>query len=101
MKKTDFTGLKCPLPVLKAKRVIKKMKQGESHQFISDDPGSPIFGMPIIMAHKAKNVIVMKRGMGKGYAGIENSLFFNENTRMLFGNAKDSLQSLVNEIKSL
>ena len=42
MKKTDFTGLKCPLPVLKAKRVIKKMKQGESHQFISDDPGSPI-----------------------------------------------------------
>ena len=42
MKKSDFTGLKCPLPVLKAKRVIKKMKQGESHQFLSDDPGSPI-----------------------------------------------------------
>ena len=42
MKKSDFTGLKCPLPVLKAKRVIIKMKQGESHQFLSDDPGSPI-----------------------------------------------------------
>ena len=42
LKKFDFTGLKCPLPVLKAKRVIKKMKQGEAHQFLSDDPGSPI-----------------------------------------------------------
>ena len=42
MKKSDFTGLKCPLPVLKAKRVIKRMKKGETHQFLSDDPGSPI-----------------------------------------------------------
>ena len=42
LKKSDFTGLKCPLPVLKAKRVIKKMKKGESHQFLSDDPTSPI-----------------------------------------------------------
>ncbi len=42
MEKSDFTGLKCPLPVLKAKRVIKKMKKGESHQFLSDDPTSPI-----------------------------------------------------------
>ncbi|MDX2414579.1 MAG: NAD(P)(+) transhydrogenase (Re/Si-specific) subunit beta [Bacteroidales bacterium] len=66
-----------------------------------DDPSSPIYGMPIIMAHEAKNIIVMKRGMGKGYAGIENHLFFNEKTRMLFGNAKDSLQKLVNEIKEL
>ncbi|MBN1822295.1 MAG: NAD(P)(+) transhydrogenase (Re/Si-specific) subunit beta [Prolixibacteraceae bacterium] len=66
-----------------------------------DDPGSPIFGMPIINAHLAKNIIVMKRGMGKGYAGIENYLFFNNKTRMLFGNAKDSLQKLVTEIKSI
>ncbi|MGZ2369977.1 NAD(P)(+) transhydrogenase (Re/Si-specific) subunit beta [Ancylomarina sp. YFZ004] len=66
-----------------------------------NDPGSPIAGMPIINAHLAKNVIVMKRGRGKGYAGIENELFFGEKTRMLFGNAKDSLQNLVNEIKSL
>jgi len=66
-----------------------------------DDPSSPIYGMPIIRAHEAKNIIVMKRGMGKGYAGIENFLFFNDKTRMLFGNAKDSLQKLVNEVKAL
>jgi len=66
-----------------------------------DDPSSPIYGMPIIKAHESKNIIVMKRGMGKGYAGIENYLFFNDKTRMLFGNAKDSLQKLVSEIKEL
>ena len=66
-----------------------------------DMPGSPIYGMPIIRADQAKNVIVMKRGMGKGYAGIENPLFFLDQTRMLFGNAKDSLQKLIEEIKSL
>ena len=66
-----------------------------------NDPSSPIAGMPIINAHLSKNVIVMKRGRGKGYAGIENELFFGDKTRMLFGNAKDSLQNLVNEIKSL
>ncbi|HRX11583.1 MAG TPA: NAD(P)(+) transhydrogenase (Re/Si-specific) subunit beta [Draconibacterium sp.] len=66
-----------------------------------DDPGSPIYGMPIIDAHLAKNIIIMKRGMGKGYAGIENFLFFNDKTRMLFGDAKSSIQKLVNEIKSL
>ncbi len=42
MKESDFTGLKCPLPILKAKRVIKKMKHGETHKFLSDDPSSPI-----------------------------------------------------------
>jgi len=66
-----------------------------------DDPSSPIYGMPIIRTHEAKNVIVMKRGMGKGYAAIENYLFYDDKTRMLFGNAKDSLQKLVTEIKSL
>ncbi|MDX2442820.1 MAG: NAD(P)(+) transhydrogenase (Re/Si-specific) subunit beta [Bacteroidales bacterium] len=66
-----------------------------------DDPSSPIYGMPIIKTHEAKNIIVMKRGMGKGYAGIENFLFFNDKTRMLFGNAKDSLQKLAVEIKTL
>ncbi|MEZ5069669.1 MAG: NAD(P)(+) transhydrogenase (Re/Si-specific) subunit beta [Bacteroidales bacterium] len=66
-----------------------------------DDPGSPIYGMPIIRVHEAKNVIVMKRGMGKGYAAIENYLFYADNTRMFFGSAKDSLQKLVSEIKEL
>ena len=66
-----------------------------------DDPSSPIYGMPIIKARDAKNIIVMKRGMGKGYAAIENLLFFNDKTRMLFGDAKNTLQNLVKEVKSL
>lgn len=66
-----------------------------------DDPSSPIYGMPIIKARDAKNIIVMKRGMGKGYAAIENMLFFNPKTRMLFGDAKSTLQNLVNEVKNL
>lgn len=65
------------------------------------DPGSPIYGMPIIQANKARHVIVLKRSMGKGYAGIENELFFHDRTRMLFGDAKNSLQQLAAEIKSL
>ena len=67
----------------------------------NETPGSPIYGMPIINAVEAKNVIVMKRGMGKGYAGIENPLFFRDHTRMLFGNAKDSIQKLISEINTL
>ncbi|MCX7878581.1 MAG: NAD(P)(+) transhydrogenase (Re/Si-specific) subunit beta, partial [Ignavibacteria bacterium] len=65
------------------------------------DVSSPIYGMPILDVDKSKNVIVMKRSMGAGYAGIENELFFYPQTRMLFGDAKASLQKLVNEIKSL
>ncbi len=66
-----------------------------------DDPSSPIYGMPIVKAREARNIIVMKRGMGKGYAAIENMLFFNDKTRMLFGDAKTTLQNLVNEVKAL
>ncbi len=66
-----------------------------------DDPSSPIYGMPIIKVLDAKNVIVMKRSMGKGYAGIENSLFFHEKNRMLFGDAKDSLGKLISEVKNI
>ncbi|MCF8238158.1 MAG: NAD(P)(+) transhydrogenase (Re/Si-specific) subunit beta [Saprospiraceae bacterium] len=65
------------------------------------DPGSPIYGMPIIQVTKADNVIVMKRSMGKGYAGIENELFFAPKTRMLFGDAKQSLSNLVSELKQI
>ncbi len=66
-----------------------------------DDPSSPIYGMPVVKVREAKNIIVMKRGMGKGYAAIENMLFFHDKTRMLFGDAKASLQNLINEVKNL
>jgi H+-translocating NAD(P) transhydrogenase subunit beta len=61
---------------------------------------SPIYGMPIINVDYARTVIVLKRSMAAGFAGIQNSLFFNENTRMFFGDAKDSIQSVVSEFKS-
>ncbi len=66
-----------------------------------DDPSSPIYGMPIIKALDAKNVIVMKRSMAVGYAAIPNNLFYHAKNRMLFGDAKATLQKLVAEIKSL
>ncbi|MEI6347235.1 MAG: NAD(P)(+) transhydrogenase (Re/Si-specific) subunit beta [Bacteroidota bacterium] len=66
-----------------------------------DDPSSPIYGMPIVKVQDAKNIVVLKRGMGKGYAAIENMLFFHERTRMLFGDAKATLQALVNEVKAI
>jgi H+-translocating NAD(P) transhydrogenase subunit beta len=65
------------------------------------DSGSPIFGMPILNVDHAKNVIVMKRSMAAGYAGVENELFYLPNTQMLFGDAKKSLQGLVGEVKGL
>lgn len=64
-----------------------------------EDKTSPIFGMPIIEAEKARTVFVLKRSMGKGFAGIENHLFFRDNCRMLFGDAKASLQALVAGVK--
>lgn len=65
-----------------------------------EDKSSPIYGMPIIEAEKAGTVIVMKRSMGKGFAGIENALFLRDNCRMLFGDAKASLQELVTLVKT-
>ncbi|MEI7725672.1 MAG: NAD(P)(+) transhydrogenase (Re/Si-specific) subunit beta [Bacteroidota bacterium] len=66
-----------------------------------DDPSSPIYGMPVIKVWEAKNTIIMKRSMAKGYAAIENNLFFMPKSRMLFGDAKATLQKLVSEIKNL
>jgi NAD(P) transhydrogenase subunit beta len=66
-----------------------------------NDPGSPIYGMPVLKVWEAKNVIVMKRSMRAGYAGIENELFFHPKTKMLFGDAKDMLGKLVAEVKEL
>ncbi|MGA0834353.1 MAG: NAD(P)(+) transhydrogenase (Re/Si-specific) subunit beta, partial [Candidatus Kapaibacteriota bacterium] len=65
------------------------------------DPTSPIYGMPILDVEDAKNVIVLKRSMKAGYAGIDNELFYRPNCSMLFGDAKASLTNLVNEVKAL
>jgi NAD(P) transhydrogenase subunit beta len=64
-----------------------------------EDPSSSIYGMPIINVDKARTVFVLKRSMRSGFAGIENPLFYKTNTRMLFGDAKASVQSLVTEFK--
>ncbi len=66
-----------------------------------DDPASPVYGMPVINVWEAKNVVVLKRSMNPGYAGIQNQLFFHHKTRMLFGDAKTTLEELNDEIKSL
>ena len=60
-----------------------------------DDPGSPIAGMPVLEAWKARQVIISKRGQGRGYSGIENPLFFKDNSRMLYGDAKSSLDQIL------
>jgi NAD(P) transhydrogenase subunit beta len=65
------------------------------------DPGSPIYGMPILNVDHAKSIIVLKRSMNPGFAGIENDLFYNPKTSMLFGDAKASLTKLVAEVKAL
>jgi len=65
------------------------------------DPASPIYGMPILEVAGAKNVIVVKRGRGTGFAGIENALFYADNTRMLYGDGQAAAGQLVNELKSL
>ena len=65
------------------------------------DTSSPIYGMPILNADHARSVIVLKRGMSAGFAGIENDLFYNPRTSMLFGDAKKSLSTLISEVKAL
>tara|TARA_B100000674_G_scaffold10495_1_gene7892 strand:+ start:1195 stop:2568 length:1374 start_codon:yes stop_codon:yes gene_type:complete len=62
-----------------------------------EDENSPIYGMPIINAHQAKSVFVLKRGQGAGYSGIINTLFFRENCRMIYGDAKATISSIVSQ----
>ncbi|OXN01604.1 NAD(P)(+) transhydrogenase (Re/Si-specific) subunit beta [Bifidobacterium vansinderenii] len=64
-------------------------------------PGTPVSGMPILDVDKSQNVVVIKRGRGKGYAGIENELYFEDNTQMLFGDAKKELQAIIASVKEL
>jgi NAD(P) transhydrogenase subunit beta len=66
-----------------------------------NDPSSPIYGMPILEVENAKSIIINKRSMNPGYAGIQNELFFNSKTSMLFGDAKDVLTKLVQELKNM
>ena len=65
------------------------------------DPSSPIYGMPILDVVDAKHVVVIKRGRGTGFAGIENALFYADNTRMLFGDGAEAVGALVSELKAL
>jgi H+-translocating NAD(P) transhydrogenase subunit beta len=60
-----------------------------------EEPGSPIAGMPVIEVWKAKDVVVFKRSMATGYAGVQNPLFFKDNAQMLFGDAKDKVNEIV------
>lgn len=66
-----------------------------------DDPKSGLYGMPILEADKANNIIIMKRSLGVGFAGEINELFFNDKTMMLFGDAKDTVMGLITEVKAL
>ncbi|MGO1949912.1 MAG: NAD(P)(+) transhydrogenase (Re/Si-specific) subunit beta, partial [Mycobacteriaceae bacterium] len=65
---------------------------------IAEEPGSPIAGMPVLKVWEANKVVVFKRSMGSGYAGVQNPLFFNENTDMLLGDAKQSVEAITSAL---
>ena len=66
-----------------------------------DEQDSPIYGMPILEVDKSRQVLVLKRSLNPGFAGLDNELFYKENTMMLFGDAQDSLTRVISEIKGL
>jgi NAD(P) transhydrogenase subunit beta len=65
-----------------------------------DDKSSPIYGMPVLEVWKSKSVVVMKRSLASGYAGVENPLFFKDNTKMLFGDAKKNVDAILTELRA-
>ena len=66
-----------------------------------DDKGSPIYGMPILDVDKAQTAVVIKRGRGAGIAGIDNSLFYADNTRKVYGDAQDVVSKLISGVKKV
>jgi len=66
-----------------------------------DDTNSPLYGMPILNAYESNNVIVIKRGRGAGFSGVENPLFFADNTKMLFGDGQKAASQLIQSVKEL
>ncbi len=66
----------------------------------AEDPGSPIAGMPVLEVWKSRQVVILKRGMATGYSGVENPLFYKDNTRMLFGDAKETVDKLLGALRS-
>ena len=66
-----------------------------------DDPSSPLYGMPILEVDRAEHVVVLKRSMAAGFAGVDNDLFYNPKTMMLFGDAKASITKLVQEVQAV
>ena len=70
------------------------------HPAEQNDPGTPIYGMPIIEVERAQSVVVVKRSLSPGFAGIDNPLFYGDNTSMLFADAKQALESIAAAVKS-
>jgi NAD(P) transhydrogenase subunit beta len=67
----------------------------------AEDPSSPIAGMPVLRVWEAQNVIVFKRSMASGYAGVQNPLFYRENAQMLFGDAKDKVDEILMQLSQV
>ncbi|MEZ6096712.1 MAG: NAD(P)(+) transhydrogenase (Re/Si-specific) subunit beta [Pirellulaceae bacterium] len=66
-----------------------------------NDPSSPIYGMPVLEVWKSQHVVILKRSMGTGYSGVDNPLFYNDNSAMLFGDAKASVDNVLQQLKTL